>query len=447
MMPQCRDAVLVVPGIMGSELADAEGNVVWGFRPDVLAKAWLTGSVRRLLVNDEDLDGRGRLRPTRMLRVPAYLPMFGGLEPYTDLLRRVTETVVDPRAAGEFAYDWRLPVVHSAENLAARCQQHLETWREVVGAVGYADPDEVRVVIVAHSMGGLVARAAMALPGMDKLIRRVITLGTPYFGAVKAIQTLATGEGTPIPQRAAREFAITCPSLYDLLPRYRCIVDAVDPGNVRHFTPDDAAAVGADRGLARDAADRWAGLGLTGDASNFRLAPMAVVGVQQPTLQTVRIADGACQFLNTLNGVDHGGDSTVYRQSAAPVGVTAFPLPQRHGALAKSSEALAFVVDKLTGADTGPPLGTRPLGADIPDVTIAGGRTEIRITGGDGDPVGITVLSTDFETGRPITWADISRDGDDLRYAVNALRPGLHRVEVKGGGYSAVSDLMLAVDG
>jgi hypothetical protein len=42
-LPRCRDAVVVVPGIMGSELCDANGDVVCGLKPNVLAKAWLSG--------------------------------------------------------------------------------------------------------------------------------------------------------------------------------------------------------------------------------------------------------------------------------------------------------------------------------------------------------------------------------------------------------------------
>jgi hypothetical protein len=79
------DAVVVVPGFLGSELIDGEGRVVWGLKPKVLGRVWLTGSLSQLHVTDEDLHGGGRLRATRLLRVPGYLPLLGGLEPYTDL--------------------------------------------------------------------------------------------------------------------------------------------------------------------------------------------------------------------------------------------------------------------------------------------------------------------------------------------------------------------------
>ena len=186
--------------------------------------------------------------------------------------------------------------------------------------------------------------------------------------------------------------------------------------------------------MAQDAADRWARLGLTGDARGPAPTAKAVVGAGQPTLQSVSIAAGACLFMESIKGEDHGGDSTVYRQSAAPPGVTAFPLPQKHGALAKSSEALTFVVDKLTGADTGPPLGTRPLGAASPTSPTRKPVSRSVSLVRKGIRWASVWLTTDLDTGRATTWTDVTREGDDLCYSIGGLRPGLHRVEVKGGG-------------
>jgi hypothetical protein len=442
------DAVVVVPGIMGSELVDRGGNVCWGLKPSVLAGAWITRRLDVLHVTDDDLAGKDRLRPTRLLRIPGYIPLLGGVEPYTDLLRRVSDTAVDPRAVAEFAYDWRLPIEFNAAELVKRCDTHLKTWRKVVAATKrYGDPQNVRLVLVAHSMGGLVSRVAATASGMREEVRKIITLGTPYFGAVKAIRMLETGTGAPVPKQAARRLAVTCPGVYDLLPRYRCVRDPLDPKGFRPLSSGDVDSIGGNRSLAQDAAARWTLLGLTGDQPGCTgPATEAVAGAGQPTLQSVSIVAGACLFMESIDGVDYGGDSTVYRQSAAPVGVTAFPLPQKHGALAKTAEALTFVVDKLTGADTGPPLGTRRLGADIPDVVDAGKPVTVRVTGADGIPVGISVASTDLSTGKPTTWTDVKRDDNDLRYSHIGLRRGLHRIEVKGGGFSAVSDITLATE-
>jgi pimeloyl-ACP methyl ester carboxylesterase len=432
---------------MGSELVDAHGTVVWGLNIRALGQAWATGRMDGLTVTDDDLAGRPQLRPSRLLRVPAFLPGLHGIEPYTALLRRLTDEVaIDPRAVGEFAYDWRLSVEHNGKLLAGRCSEHLDNWRAVVASAGYADPAEVRIVLVAHSMGGLVARYATEVENARTLVRRIVTLGTPYFGAVKAVQMLATGQGAPVPQRAARRLAVTCPGVYDLLPRYKCVtalIGTTDAATVqpRLLTPDDVAAVGASRQLAVEAADRYSRLGQAAGAESA--VPISVlVGAEQPTLQSLSISSGECRFERTLLGIDHGGDGTVYRQAAAPLGATAFPLPQRHGALAKTAEAITFVRDKLVGADTGPPLGTRPIGLDLPSAAGAGQVIEVEVSGTD-DPVGVDVTSTDLDTGARTRWAPgTPRDGS-LWFTRAGLRPGLHRIEVKAGGFSAVSELIL----
>jgi hypothetical protein len=363
------------------------------------------------------------------------------------LLQRISDIVVDSQAVAEFAYDWRLSIEFNAEKLVKLCDQHLEEWRKIVAAKRYGDPQEVRLVLVAHSMGGLVSRVASVAPGMPEALRAIITLGTPYFGAVKAVHMLATGEGAKMPKEAARLLALTCPGLYDLLPRYKCVEDAKAPKGFRPLSTGDVVSIGGDRGHAEDAAGRWARLELAGEQPcGTGLAPITLVGAGQPTLQSISIIDGECRFIESIDTVDYGGDSTVYRQSAAPIGVTAFPLPQKHGALAKSAEALTFVVDKLTGADSGPPLGETPLGADIPDVIEAGEPVTVRVTGAKGKPAGVGVVSVELATGQPTRRAEPRGENGDLFYSQPGLRPGLHRIEVRGGGFSALSDITLVAE-
>jgi hypothetical protein len=441
-VPVTTDAVVVVPGIMGSELVDETGEVCWGLKPLLLGKAWLTRRLDVLRVTEADQAGGRRLRPTRLLRVPGYMPMLGGLEPYTYLLARVAERGVDRRAVTEFPYDWRLSIAFNAAELVRQCEQHLDGWRRVVAAQRYADPAEVRLVIVAHSMGGLVTRYAIEQLGLGELLRQVITLGTPFYGAVKAVKILSTGEGVPLPRVAARNLAATCPGIHDLLPRYRCLSRH---DRLEHLAVTDLARLGVSKDLAQAAADRWSLLRLT-DAP--RLADSvphhATVGAEQPTAQSILMRAGVADFLDSLDNVDHGGDSTVYRGSAAPPGLTAVPLPQKHGTLARSPEAVTVVVDKLVGADAGPPLGTRRLSADIPDIVAAGVPVTVRVHVADESPIGVSVTSTALDTGVPTEWGfGVPAEGGTLRFIRPGLRPGLHRVQVKAGGYSGVSDILL----
>ena len=64
----------------------------------------------------------------------------------------------------------------------------LERWRAQGGP--YAD---ARVVFVCHSMGGLVARWYIEQCGGAEVTRKLITLGTPYRGAARALDQLVNG--------------------------------------------------------------------------------------------------------------------------------------------------------------------------------------------------------------------------------------------------------------
>lgn len=68
--------------------------------------------------------------------------------------------------------------------LFADIEAHAANVVRVLHAIQLRSPGQ-RVVIVAHSMGGLVARAALREAG-PAVIARIITLGTPHHGAIMA---------------------------------------------------------------------------------------------------------------------------------------------------------------------------------------------------------------------------------------------------------------------
>ncbi|MFJ9818719.1 hypothetical protein ACIRU3_26385 [Streptomyces sp. NPDC101151] len=68
-----------------------------------------------------------------------------------------------------FPYDWRLPVSINGQRLAQEARAHLQRWLAHPGhaAARQQAVDQVpaRLVFIAHSMGGLVTYAALALGG------------------------------------------------------------------------------------------------------------------------------------------------------------------------------------------------------------------------------------------------------------------------------------------
>jgi len=479
------DVVVLIPGIMGSALADQDGAQRWGLsdpRWYARALACRDGLAPLRLTEEERADlGTVRLRPVGLLRTPAFLPGLGGVEPYTKLADRLRRAVVHPDLVLEFAYDWRLPVLHNARLLAEAAHRHLEAWRASDGhrKARREQPDEreARLVLVAHSMGGLLARALTLVAGdlIDE-IRDLITLGTPLRGSPLAAVLLATGKGTPMPIRSAplRELAATLPGVHDLLPSYRCVDEGTD---VRLLTAADVARLGGDTGMAEDAARLHAML-------DARLAPeldytafggfdqvaarqdrlaritRTVVGVAQPTVQSLGLRDGVVeQYTHSfrvhsdgelvrdehgrLIRVDLQGDGTVPRPSAIRPGATA--LSQQHAALAKMPEVFDLVCDVVTGADReGGRLGESDIGVTAPQVVLPGRPWTVTLSG-VADVAAVTCLVED--TAGP--WRDHLRPGrhdDELRVEAEVPSPGLYRVVVDGGGTSAVSALVLAAD-
>lgn len=122
-----------------------------------------------------------------------------------------------------FLYDWRQDNVISAAQLADFIEQI---------KLDYGDP-KLKVDIVAHSMGGLIARYYIRYGKQDVIgdnhfdkkltmygascVRRVILLGTPNLGSVRTLNLFINGLDIGVNQIATETLA-TMPSLYQLFP-------------------------------------------------------------------------------------------------------------------------------------------------------------------------------------------------------------------------------------
>jgi hypothetical protein len=81
--------------------------------------------------------------------------------------------------------------------------------------------------VVAHSLGGLVARHWVAVRQGWRHCVALLTLGTPHRGAPKALDWLVNGAGAgPLRLRRVTEVIQGWPSVYELLPQYAAVWDA-----------------------------------------------------------------------------------------------------------------------------------------------------------------------------------------------------------------------------
>ena len=237
--------VVVIPGIGGSELADASGAIVYraGLGPFL--------SVGR---DPSVLDPDNELRPVGLIG-PCSLICWQLITGYDGLLNGITKglglspgrvvtagaELVDPDATVvAFPYDFRRSVEQIANDLDRVVRERAQGRR---------------VVLVAHSMGGLVAAWwwAFLSEGID--VDQIITLGTPFRGAAKALDALVNGMRIgpfDVPQ-AVSDTVRTWDSVFDLLPHYQ-VVD----GNTRCRYPYElpsgiTSAVAGFSGKARKA--------------------------------------------------------------------------------------------------------------------------------------------------------------------------------------------------
>jgi len=159
-----RYLVVVLPGIGGSVLADAAGTV-WDAG---------VGDIAGLLFDSErlSLSANPHLRPVGLVTSKKLLPgwtVVRGYEGLLDGLATLPGAVVDRGVEGQrvtdanvvaFPYDFRRSVAEAADLLDDEVKIRLE-------ALGLAGEDK-RVVLVAHSMGGLVARHWLGVRGAGK---------------------------------------------------------------------------------------------------------------------------------------------------------------------------------------------------------------------------------------------------------------------------------------
>ncbi|MCX4429797.1 lipase/acyltransferase domain-containing protein [Streptomyces mirabilis] len=479
-----RDACIVVPGIMGSVLEDtATGARLWGADLTMLTNP-LTGKgfLSTLHADPEERDADAdtarrrpltRIRAAALLATPWWLPVFEGLDPYTDLGKTLQKVTLHPDAVAPFPYDWRLAVAYNGALLARKARAHLTAWRKAVAArPGWraAGEERPRLVFAAHSMGGLVVRAALEQdPELAADIRAVITIGTPFLGSAKAVLTLNLLHAEAKPSwllRHVHELAVTLPGVHDLLPGYRCLDRGLD---IDRLTPADVARFGGDEHLAARSLGEYArhrehGFTLPGHR--------AIVGEAQTTVQTLDeenrfghpVAVGRHHAFRInpdhelVRDPDTGiparhntyGDGTVHQQSAQ-VGTQAIHYVfGQHGTLPRHDEVLRQVRRIALECDTslGAHLGSRNgPGLSIPHLGgTAGQPLVLQVTGRD-TPAGVSLAVNSATTGRPGPPLRLRRSADDPDQTLSARfipdTPDLYRVVLDTGSDAPITQLVL----
>ena len=436
-----KDLVIVLPGIIGSVLAK-DGKEVWGVSTAAIWKAVTSGggSIRSLAiqgVDDPSLDDLGDgVKATGLVQDLHIIPGLWKIDGYTGLLARLKSSLEleDGRNLFAFAYDWRRDNRVAARKLAQAAKEWLEQWRATSGA------SDAKLILVAHSMGGLISQYFLEVMGGWKDARALVTFGTPYRGSLNALGFLANGFSKGIgPLKVDLTSTLaTFTAVYQLLPAFECVdrgdgklarigeiagangVDPVRAAAALAFYREIKAAAEAN---AKDEAHHSGG---------YQTYP--IVGLAQPTFQSATLSGGKITLLRSSRGRDYSGDGTVPRFSATPQEMSdshrEIYVAEQHGSLQDFDPALVNLIGVLSGQDID--LGqfnfapAQTLSLDIDDVYSAD-DVVLRATPSTEAPIQAKVY--DARSGVLAQNIPLTPDGEAY-VARTQLPPGAYRAKV-----------------
>ena len=432
-----RDLIVVLPGIMGSTL-EKDGKLVWA--PSAGAVLGAITSFGRSLqaltlpdrIGDDHPDDGVRsvdLMPDLHI-LPGIWTANIGYEALLHWLRSKFDLIEAPlddpdRSANllPVAYDWRLSNRYNGRRLKSIVEPALEKWQSQGG-----DCADAKLVFVCHSMGGLVARWYIEQEGGAEITRKLITLGTPHRGSLKALAQLVNGVRLgpgPFALNLTR-FARSLPSLHQLLPEYACIESGDDLLKISETAIPD---------LATDKLDDAVSFHEQLDMRNLQeVALHPVVGFRQTTATTAAIQDGRVQPSNTIDGIDEGGDGIVPRLAAIPRDMkpdapSIRSAADRHGSL-PSNRGILDEIEFVLGARAAPHKAAEGTGiaVDVEDVVLEGRPIVISATTGERDRLRVTARD---EAGVERASACIGSSGT---VELGPLPPGGYAISVEGVG-------------
>ncbi len=453
-MHPMNDVIVVLPGILGSVL-QKDGKDIWALSPHAMAKGlWTLGSSIKGLeldgdsASEEDLtDGvtAPRLMPDLHL-----IPGLWKIDGYSKLIKSLKNTF--DLTAGEnyfeFPYDWRRDNRAAARRLKRLSTQWLEQYRK--------KSPHAKLLLVAHSMGGLVSRYFLECLDGWRDTRTLISFGTPYRGSLKAMDFIANGwreKLGPVTLLDLSDLLRSFTSVYQLLPVYPCY----DEGTGKLIKVSAATTIpGLDSKRAAQAKafhdEIAAGVETHKDHAGYVTHP--IVGTHQPTFQSARLTGAAVEMLMSYDGEDHSGDSTVPRVSATPYELSDAKreifASCAHASLQNDDAVWTNVEDILSGQTIdlsifkGLPSKQIPVSLWVKDAYMAGEPVLLRAHPAEPLPkLEARIVSVDTKQSYPAVFGE-PVDGW-MPAAVNGLPTGAYRVTAYGKQARAVTDAFVIV--
>jgi len=356
------DMVVILPGITGSVL-QKDGKDIWAISGQAAWQALksLGESLQQLKIEQDDPEAENLgdgITAARLVSDAHLIPGLVKIDGYTALTRLITDNFQvipgniredKPANLFEFPYDWRRDNRANARLLKKMLDERLRQWREYTGL------KDAKVILLAHSMGGLVSRYYLEVLEGWRDCKVLFTFGTPYRGSVNAVNFVANSYKKLFLDLTEVLRSLT--SVYQLMPIYKVvklgeeyhrIAEVDNLPNVVKAKAENALAFHREIEAAVNANQTNADY-----LQSYKIIP--IVGTQQPTMQLVSLENGQLAVNSTLpKGIDPelaGGDGTVPYLSAIPIELSQeyreTYIAERHGSLQNNPRVLQELRDRL----------------------------------------------------------------------------------------------------
>lgn len=380
-MVYLRDMVVILPGITGSVL-QKDGIDFWGASKQSLWNFVKTAgfSLDALKVKDDDPNAENLddgVKAVRLVEDATIIPGLFKVDGYTKTTEMITKNFDKvmqgniyndpedkPANLYHFPYDWRRDNRASAKILQKLLNKRLKTWRE------YSQNPSAKVILLAHSMGGLVSRYYLEVLGGWQDCKALFTFGTPYRGSLDAVNFLANGYKEAFIDLT--EAMRTMNSVYQLMPRYKAL--KINSNYYRIAEPPEGVELpNIDLDRAKDALkfhneiDDAADANYKNDAYRKAFVTCPIVGVLQPTQQSAKLVNNVISTSTNLpewlqdRSYLEDGDGTVPQVSAIPVQMgdlevlsIADYIPETHGAIQSQPDVLLNLLKSIQSTQQAP---------------------------------------------------------------------------------------------
>jgi hypothetical protein len=343
--------IIFVPGILGSVI-QCGGEALWPhlprarltdmlLKPDGKTNVGAAGSCNAGASSTPGFDG--------VVQSVAGVDAYGGALSFLQ--------TIAPGYAFAYPYDWRKGADQAVAGLDATIDQALK------------DTGAQKVVLWAHSMGGLVSRSYIDDTARAKKVARLVTLGTPYLGSPKSMFSLLEGD-TDTPGGSLMDLIVNAGELQRATRNYQglfWLYPSAPYGSWLRLAGKLQNETGVERfvaslgGTPALLAGAQAGhRGIDGFQANG-VTYEAVVGTGVPTVQTVALAasfEGTISFGSAEIG---DGDGTVPLRSETQNAAD--------GATSNGGVPLHYICGVEHGAES----GNATVQARIKDFLLTGG--------------------------------------------------------------------------